>query len=302
MKRLWQVLFGTLVLGGVGAGGAVAQAVDSTVPYATLLQQYKDGHRESAFMRALARRARAEHDTATTAKIVADYVAHLREPYTPTDIQFVEEFTRRSTDAGFTLFYRQAAKVDQVMGESSYAEWVVDRVVAREEIDPVAFPDRSPSATEPNWSTLATTIAKKYDASYADRTVLRSQIVWYWFTGGYWPQFRRSVMAFVDRYGAERSRLLLNDIAWNMFLHSNDSTELATAASWMERECQREPNNEAFLDTYANLLYKVGRVDEGVALEERALAIATTKQVHNLTVYQETLAKMRRGEPTWPTE
>jgi hypothetical protein len=65
--------------------------------------------------------------------------------------------------------------------------------------------------------------------------------------------------------------------------------------------------NVQLLDTKANLLYKVGRRDEAISSEESAL------EEDNLNArrrgqdkgayfdeYTATIAKMKKGEPTWP--
>jgi hypothetical protein len=212
-------------------------------------------------------------------------------------------FTQRSTDPAFGLFYRQGAKVDAVMGEPGYAEDVVDEVVTREEITPLAYTPGQygpePSATEPDWAAIRATITKKYDARYADLTVGRAQWLWYWRKNR-WHEFHRHLFAFVKRYGLARSRVAVNEAAWTVFEHSNDRAQLATAASWMERIRQQEPDDIPSLDTHANLLYKLGKAD-GIALLEKAVALPTATKHADLKTYQETLAKMKRGQPTWPT-
>lgn len=48
------------------------------------------------------------------------------------------------------------------------------------------------------------------------------------------------------------------------------------------------------IDTKANLLYKLGKTDEAIALEEQAVAtLPGNKQI---------LDKMKQGLPTWPLQ
>jgi hypothetical protein len=293
--------------GGRAARLAV-QTADSIYPavtYATLLEQYAKGRKDPAFVRALAYRAQLERDTVHVAKLAAAYLAGLGNLATPEELPLVRLFTQRSTDPAFGLFYRQGAKVDSVVGERGYAEDVVDDVITREEITPLAYTagqyGSEPTATEPDWAAIRATITKKYDARYADRTVGRAQVFWYWGKQR-WPEYRRHLFAFVKRYGLAKSRVSVNEAAWVIFEHSSDKAELATAASWMEQVCQREPDTPAFIDTHANLLYKLGRKTDGIALEEKAVALAAAAQDQNLKGFQETLAKMKQGKPTWPTD
>jgi dienelactone hydrolase len=177
----------------------------------------------------------------------------------------------------------------------------VSAIITLEEIDPVVFPGGEPSAAEPAWATLTETITKKYGAAHAHRAVLRARVFWYWGKER-WPAFSKSLVEFAERYGIERSRIHVNNASWRIFEHSDDPAELNAAASWMARVVQQEPDDQNALDTYANLLYKTGRVAEGIAWEEKALAVARAKQIEDLAVFRETLAKMKQGEPTWPTE
>ena len=52
----------------------------------------------------------------------------------------------------------------------------------------------------------------------------------------------------------------------------------------------------ASVDTYANLLYKLGQKEEAITKEEEALRFAAEKDIKGFT---ETLLKMKAGEKTW---
>lgn len=99
---------------------------------------------------------------------------------------------------------------------------------------------------------------------------------------------------------AQRSRysLALNDIAWNFFEHATDAEDLQNALKWSERALEISPDNHMFIDTYANLLYKLGQKDKAIEKETEALSIAiSTKAKSN--GYESALAKMKAGEKTW---
>lgn len=53
--------------------------------------------------------------------------------------------------------------------------------------------------------------------------------------------------------------MALNNDAWDVFLNSNDKEILKKALKWMESVIRRNPNDANSIDTYANLLYKVGK-------------------------------------------
>jgi tetratricopeptide (TPR) repeat protein len=76
---------------------------------------------------------------------------------------------------------------------------------------------------------------------------------------------------------------------------SNKKT-LQDALRWSSRSLELSPNSSYKLDTYANLLYKLGQKEEAIAKEEEALRFANKKEVK---IFTETLKKMKAGEKTW---
>lgn len=88
----------------------------------------------------------------------------------------------------------------------------------------------------------------------------------------------------------------LNNIAWEVFERVSDTKTLQDALCWSGRSLELSPNNPLWLDTYANLLYKLGQREEAIAREEEALRFANKKSVNGFT---ETLNKMKAGEKTW---
>jgi hypothetical protein len=50
------------------------------------------------------------------------------------------------------------------------------------------------------------------------------------------------------------------------------------------------------MDTYANILYKLGRTNEAIKVEEKALALADESDKKG---YQDVIDKMKKGEKTW---
>jgi hypothetical protein len=96
----------------------------------------------------------------------------------------------------------------------------------------------------------------------------------------------------------------LNDMIWEViFLHSNDKAILAKGIRFMRILLKNTPNDLADIDTYANLLYKLGRTKESISLEKKAVEIENENAIRDKRipdkVYQETLDKMIKGEPTW---
>ena len=62
----------------------------------------------------------------------------------------------------------------------------------------------------------------------------------------------------------------LNEFAWNVFQWSKKKKEHEIALGWAKRALELE-ENAAILDTYANLLYKLGRKEEARTAQQKAI-------------------------------
>lgn len=91
----------------------------------------------------------------------------------------------------------------------------------------------------------------------------------------------------------------LNENAWEVFTRSSDKSTLKQALSWSNRSLRLSPENSQFLDTCANLLYKLGRKKDAVVQEEKALSFANKENAEGIKQLQENLQKMKAGEKTW---
>jgi thiol-disulfide isomerase/thioredoxin len=97
---------------------------------------------------------------------------------------------------------------------------------------------------------------------------------------------------------AERDKIseALNNVAWKFFETISDKKALNDALSWSKRSLEIYPENPMWMDTYANLLYKLGKNEEAVALEEEALELVGKESKEG---FRNTLQKMREGQKTW---
>ncbi len=66
---------------------------------------------------------------------------------------------------------------------------------------------------------------------------------------------------------------MLNSIAWNFYEKVEDKEALQKAEGWASKACELE-KNYANLDTYAAVLYKVGKKDLALQMANKAIEIA----------------------------
>lgn len=102
-------------------------------------------------------------------------------------------------------------------------------------------------------------------------------------------------MGFAYRFGA------LTQAAFNGV---NDKRILTEALQWSEAASQYS-GNFSILETKAGLLYKLGRVKEALAVQEKALSAFDSMKMENLPIQQrlqDELQKMKEGKQTWGLE
>jgi tetratricopeptide (TPR) repeat protein len=86
-----------------------------------------------------------------------------------------------------------------------------------------------------------------------------------------------------------------NMVYSTMFKHCNDRAILEQASKWIKLVCEAQPGEQDYLDTYANVLYKLGKKKKAIELEEKAASMNT----RNSKEIFDNLQKMKEGQPTW---
>lgn len=310
----------------------LALAQDATNPakqYFTQLQRYQSG-KDYLMVPGLVEQANKLGETETAKALTLDYIDHylggLDESalLTKPNLEFLAESgvdgrddpALGSSGRIFQVLYLVAQKPDDATSITKLARDWADGVIKNEEINSKLWSNWSgakkhwiAAVEKPDWSALNTTIAQKYGAETAKRVILNGQITWYSFKKDY-PNFAAFLMDKWDRYGAEANWNFVNQVTWDLvFEHSSDPVLLERAVAWQRKAVGDNPDTPEYLDTLANLLYKAGRGREGIAMEERAAALAdaqaaeqSVKYKQKVTpnkVYRDTAEKMKQGLPTW---
>jgi thioredoxin-related protein len=307
-------------------------ALDSSKQYFKMFDDYKNGVRDTAAMKKLAGYARMMKDNGlanqiaddffsklsykdlkdtdnlnflrgfsqgkNARKLIREYVNNLKtsEYFTKENIDFFYTFTSSTKDKSFSILYKNCAKIDKIMGRGDYAESKIQYVLQNEIVDPVIFPNRRASDIEPNWNQLYNNIKSDYNQQYADRVILNSK--WQWYSAKKMILLANKYEVIViNKYGKYIDLWYKNNFSWDIFKNSNKKEELEVALGWINVEEARKEKMYNVIDTYANLLYKLGRTNEALKWEQVAVDGNPTD-----TDVAENLKKMKRGIPTWPAQ
>jgi thioredoxin-related protein len=87
-----------------------------------------------------------------------------------------------------------------------------------------------------------------------------------------WEMYARGAVSFI-RPETEDQELIL-DVAWKFYLFVNDKEQLLKALNWTKYVLDNYEPDPAIIDTYASLLYKLGKKPEAIKFEQQALQLA----------------------------
>lgn len=278
--------------------------------YYVKLNKYLLGEKDYDTMPYIALTAKRIGELKIANKVAREYIngylfnLNKSKLYTKENIEFVANFVN-SKDNSINLFYCYPYLVDEAMKIRGYSQNVMDYVITKEEIESKLWHGKE-KIKSPQWNNLISIISKKYNIDYAERTVLNAQIKWYEINKN-WPEIVKYNVKKIENYGLDTTamgRFFVNNIIWEViFLHSNDRKTLDKGIRWMEILLEADSNRQNHIDTYANLLYKIGKVKDAILWEEKAIKIeednAAKLNIVPDKIYRETLEKMLRGEPTW---
>lgn len=243
-------------------------------------------------------------------------------------------FTLRSEGERFNLFYKNEKRIDEIMGKG-YAAGVVDKTIQSEIVDSFFRMQKGeavlatgakiknseimfvtalwrsdlkpvPDYSEADWETLSKMLKKKFSSTVVERNMLEAKIRWY----GQHQNIAASVKwkyEKLKRFTPDIDKLPLftiNNDGFDVFKYSNDKALLNSYIQWLEKRGFHNFNEPALFDTYANLLYKVGRTLEAIKYQEKALELAMASDNYKVWAegFKKNIEKMKRGEPTYTEE
>lgn len=286
---------GSIVDRQVGGGEAkefVERCADALKPekqYYTQLDQYNKGKKDPAFLRELALLALDKYDQKNAAIFSKLYLEQQKDLYTKENLEFVNKFTNSSKDIGFNMFLHNADKVNKVLGKGVAENKIMD-IAAREEIfSKLMKKDKS----APDWAGIEKVVKAKYP-KLAEEMLLKSKVQYFSYVKDA-DNAVANIVAYMKKYGHKAGPQELNEYAWTIFESCNDMKCIEQALEWSKRSFNEE-EVPAYMDTYANLLFKSGKKTDAIAWEEKALKSANENERKN---YEETLEKMKKGEKYW---
>ncbi|NLR62307.1 glycoside hydrolase family 2 [Chitinophaga polysaccharea] len=258
--------------------------------YEELLAEYKNGAKDSSFLRRLTLMAMRKKDQENMTNIGNSYIDILSQPFSRDNLFFILKITRTSKDKGFAMCWEQPKKIDEMIGQYAAIK-KVRKVIDAEEIAPTY-------KKSPNWDAIQQRIINKY-GDLGESYVFGRRMIYYGFESKDWDNYGKYYMLYFKKALTTSSEYAINNVTWVLYEHVTDPKVLEYATTVMkyaiDNNLDRSP--EAY-DTYANLLHRTNNSAEAIKWEEKALALK--KGAPDEKLFAETLQKMKAGQPTWP--
>lgn len=283
-SRVWPI---TANYENATAGFSAKTAPQETKDYLTRLDEYNKGNRDHNFLYYLAFMADAAKDKAHAVKVSNDYIKQLNDPFTPDNLKFIKKFTQSVNSKGFEILYKNEDRADQVLGKEA-AELTLFAAIQADEINTQIPKDKK---IKPDWTAIEKSVSKYGDLG--TETLLFYQVL-YSLQYNDLPLFKSIWQEWLSKYGSKRKYMTadgLNNWAWNIFQGSANDPEMLKAALAFSACSLTKGTAPYNMDTYANILYKLGRKAEAITWEQKA-----AKMDPNSQEFQDTLAKMQKGE------
>ncbi|OMP80066.1 thioredoxin fold domain-containing protein [[Flexibacter] sp. ATCC 35208] len=281
-------------------------AIDSSKQNVLLAEKYKKGMVNHSKMGMLAITTNKNGNKQLAAQIAKNYKENYLDQInnelilTEENLYFFQRFSTQiaSTDRIIKFCLNHPEKLDSIINFKGWANLMISFVITKEEITSKLWNAGKPTTQNPDWLNIREAITQKYPMLDVDQLILNGQIDYYraindWFTyGNYRTEKLKKIPPKVEGLNVFME---YNMPAWDAFLNCRDSNVLKEAVNWIDQAIALENPSPQYLDTKANLLYKLGRASDALELEEKAV-VMDPKEKDLL----DALEKMKEGIPTWP--
>ncbi len=256
--------------------------------YAGLLREYEQGNKDPAFLRHFTLMAIRQKDQVHATEAGNEYIDRSPQPYSKDAWTFIQVVTRTSKDKGFELLRTQTELVDAILGKNA-AETTIREVIEGEEVSP----HLSDKSGTPDWPAMEKAVVAKYGV-LGGEAVYGAEMAYY-LNKQDWSNYGKYYVLYFDT-AATRSKYPVNNLSYKLFEHVSDPQILEAAIQADKHSVDKLGSDDPTeIDTYANLLYKVGRKQEAIDWEQKALQFSQERD-KEFVVH---LEKMKAGQPTW---
>lgn len=254
--------------------------------------KYKQGNRESAFIREYLKQLNA---AGMETKEVADwYFFSLKEDgfLTKENFEIIKKFLQSTDSRVFDYFFanrqlfRELAGAEEV--NAKIDELLLGNFWKSFSYEKQADGNMAETVDEAKFNSA---MEKLNNSGYENpEKIMLTANSGYYAIKGDWKNYALNASGLVSKYLTDNA-MQLNYFAWNYYEHIDDKDGLNEAIGWAKRSLELS-ETWATADTYTALLYKSGRKKEALKAAEKAIAIGK-KTGQDTTPTEELLEKIK---------
>ncbi|SEW26089.1 Protein of unknown function, DUF255 [Chitinophaga sp. YR573] len=280
-------------------------ANDPLENYSVKVDKFKKGMLRGDDLLCLAMQAKKYHDDSLAVQIAGKFkktvIDHI-EPaklLNPELLDYLASFCiLLSVSDPITRFMiSHPLRADSLLGKKGFSLQMTDFIIGKDEINPILYKNNKITDEVVNWEVWDKKLSKEYGTKGAQRLLIGYKTEWYRNKAD-WDNFVKYSIEKQEINGVDTSWLgragLNNLVYFTILKYSDNPVYLNKALDYMHLAIGNNQNDDAKLDTYANVLYKLGKKEEALAVENRALSIAEKRKDSNsVKVFRETIEKMQ---------
>lgn len=281
--------------------GLIQLATDVQNPqkqYYTSLENYKKGKVSYKDMPLIARTAKSLGEKQKALGIAEDYINNYLLKgndsvlFSHDALVFIGDFLGSQESKAFKFFEQNVQKINTVLGEYQAQSKIMDFIYS------YYLPQNLETSKNINWDILENSVVSMY-GSLGQEIVWGQRMMNYLMSGNDWEKYGKYYKLYYERALKHPRRYYINEMSWALFEQVNDLDVLKFAVEVMKYDLEvYDANAPAAYDTFANLLYKIGRTKEAIEWENKALEL--DKGSPESRSFKQTIEKMKKGQQTWP--
>jgi hypothetical protein len=277
--------------------------------YSSRIARYKIGQIKDQDLLPLALQARQYHEDSLAFQIARIYkktVIDQQKPPTLLSPKLLDYFIYfgnliNVNDPIAKYMYRNIEESDKLLQHKGYSKQLIEYLIAKDVLNPELLKNGKIITDSLDWEGLEEKVKESCDTKTAQRLVIGYKVEWYRSKQD-WTNYVKASIQKQEINGIDTSgmgKAGLNNLVYYVILkYSNDPVDLKKGLDYMQIALKDTNDDDAKLDTYANLLYKLGYKTDALVTEGRALAIAEErKNSSSAKIYRETIQKMKSDLP-----
>jgi len=270
------------------------ESLDPSSQVYTKFQKFWDGKLKIYEKPKLAILAKSIGEYQIAQSIADDYINNYlfklkeEELFEKDNLIFLSRFMGSSKSRVFNLFKQKSEKINTVMGYYG-AEYAIMNFIDNKHVPK----ENTWAAVMPDWNILERKLTKMYGSLGTE--VVNSQRATYYLNTKNWSQYAIWYEKYLEK-AYKHPRYDINGMTWPLFQYVDDPKVLLFACDTVMKYAMEEwyQNEPRIWDTYANLLYKIGRKEQAIEWEEKAVKYSNYDKEIMVN-----LDKMKRNEKTW---